>query len=165
LEAYINFDITPGTRFGNQKVAFKEAYLKNAANPEHTRIFSIGDSIEIFFLLKFNNPNETNVKASIELKAVDGARLANMIDVDSDFQVSAQSESAWYSVVMHDVRLYPGTYFLSLYAGDMSSTEVYDYFEDCFSFEIIDGGKLTTRSLPKSAGLFFFTPQWQLCSQ
>ena len=39
--------------------------------------------------------------------------------------------------------------------------EKYDYLEDCFSFEIVDGGALTSRVLPKSAGLLFLTPTWK----
>lgn len=160
-EAYINFDNSTPLRVGNQKTQFKKVYLRLSDDGPDTRIFSIGESINIFFALKFNNAEQSIIKTSIELKTADGIRLANMIDIDSGFQVIADKNgTGLYKVVMNDIRLYPGTYYLSLYSGDTSSSEIYDYLEDCISFEIVDGGKLTTRQLPKSVGLFFFTPKW-----
>jgi len=159
-EDHIFFNNIKTNRVGNQKVKFRDVFLKKT-NQVKTRVFSIGESIHIVFSLEFYKPNQQAVKTAIELKTVDGIRLANMIDIDSGFQVEAGLlNPATFEVIMKDVRLYPGTYYLSLYAGDMSSSEGYDYLEDCVSFEIIDGGKLTSRWLPKSAGLFFFTPEW-----
>ena len=124
----------------------------------------MGENIVIGFTLIFKNPNEKMVKTAIELKTQQGLRLANMIDIDSNFQVEfSNKDIVTFYVVLENVIFYPGTFFLSFYAGDMSSTEKYDYVEDSISFEIIDGGKLTTRNLPQSAGLFFFTPRWTTC--
>ena len=107
------------------------------------------------------NVNLLWVKTAVELKTSDGIKISNMIDVDSSFQVEFRTQNvASYQIVLKDVRLYPDLYFLSFYAGDMSSTEPYDYAEDCISFEIIDGGLLTGRTLPRVAGLLFFTPEW-----
>ncbi len=162
LDAFVNLDETGVKRLGNGKVIFREVYLRKADADHSARLFSIGDDIAIFFKLQSRNPNQNHVRTSVELKTVDGIRLANMIDDDSNFRVTAiNGSSQLYKLVMKDVRLYPGTYYLSLYAGDRSSTEIYDYLEDCISFEIVDGGKLTGRNLPKSAGLFFFTPEWE----
>ncbi|TSD65885.1 ABC transporter ATP-binding protein [Inquilinus sp. KBS0705] len=159
-ETYISFDQGAPLRVGNQKVKFKDVYLSKTGSIENNRVFSIGDSIHILFNLQFVNPNQKLVRTSVELKTVDGVRIANMIDADSGFQVTAAADTNLYQIILKDVRLYPGTYYLSLYAGDTSSTEIYDYLEDCISFEIVDGGKLTNRALPKSAGLLFLTPEW-----
>ncbi|RZL69855.1 MAG: ABC transporter ATP-binding protein, partial [Pedobacter sp.] len=158
----INLDDDKLKREGNQKVKFNQVLLKKTNSQIPSRLFSIGDDLEIKFQMKFINPNENNVKTSIELKAPDHSRLANMIDTDSQFQVRQTNEAEnWYSVTLFDLRLYPGIYYLSLYCGDMSSTEKYDYLEDCISFEITDGGKLTSRNLPRTAGLLFLTPTWK----
>jgi lipopolysaccharide transport system ATP-binding protein len=158
----VNFNNNTADRSGNQKVKFHEVFLKNQEQTA-TRVFSIGDAIHIVFSLKCDNPNQQKVKAAIELKTADGFKLANMIDSDSGFQVRADMDNVVaYEVIMKDTRLYPGTYYISLYAGDLSSSETYDYLEDCISFEVIDGGKLTTRMLPRSAGVFFFTPIWRI---
>ncbi|MDB5123511.1 MAG: hypothetical protein JWP94_1640 [Mucilaginibacter sp.] len=161
-DAYVNFNELTTNRSGNKKVVFKEAYLKNISSPVKTRVFEIGDSISINFTMKFNNPNEKLVKTSIELKTSDGLKLASMIDIDSGFQVRFDSIEQSYEVVIQDVRLYPDTYYLSFYCGDMSSYETYDYIEECISFEIIGGGKLTSRGLFKMGGMFFFTPKWSV---
>ena len=160
-EAFVNFDNFTLSRSGNKKVLFKEAYLRNVMSPLQTRIFEIGDSIAINFILKFNNPNEKFVKTSIELKTSEGLKLASMIDLDSGFQVQFNHDEQSYEVILEDIRLYPDTYYLSFYCGDMSSTEKYDYIEECISFEIVGGGR-ASRRLFKTGGIFFFTPKWKV---
>ncbi len=161
-DAYIDFNASPILRRGNKKAVFLNASIKKAGDTHYNREFSVGDDIQINFSMQIKNSNERSVKTSIELKTADGFRIANMIDVDSGFQVEGNNgDTLHYEVLIKDVRLYPDTYILSLYSGDMSSTEIYDYIEDCISFEIIDGGKFTSRILPRSHGLFFFTPAWK----
>lgn len=160
-EAVVDLNNLNANRTGNKKAQFQGVWLKSENSTEYNRSFSIGDNIIIGFKIKFANPNEKKVKTAIELKTSEGLKIANMIDVDSGFQVGfASNEVAIYNVCLEDIRLYPGTYYLSLYAGDMSSVEKYDYVEDCISFEILDGGKLTTRHLPQSAAILFLTPKW-----
>jgi lipopolysaccharide transport system ATP-binding protein len=162
-EAYVNLANVKDNRTGNRKVEFKEIFLTKENNSDFERIFSLGDSIQINFSIKFSNPNQKKVKTAIELKTSEGMKLANMIDVDSGFQVEYNGlDVTQYKVVLKDIRLYPDTYYLSFFAGDMSSSEAYDYLEDCISFEVIDGGELTTRNLPRTAGLLFLTPEWKL---
>ena len=171
VDHYLKTDIvsTPYTdlqepnikRLGNGKVRFTEVSLTNQNQTERSRIFSIGDELYISFTVRFNNPDQPLIRTSIELKTVDGIKIANMIDQDSGFGVTVSGDGhSSYRVKLPDIRFYPGTYYLSLYAGDTSSTEIYDYLEDCISFEVIDGGSLTGRSLPRSAGLLFLTPVW-----
>ncbi len=161
-DAYVNLNEVVSNRTGNNKVVFTEISLRKSGSVTPVRIFSVGESIHINFTLKFKNPNEKFVKTSIELKTSDGFKIANMIDIDSGFQVQYdEKDLVSYEVVMHDVRLYADTYLLSLWAGDKSSIEYYDYVEDCISFEIVDGGKLTSRMLPRNAGLLFLTPEWK----
>lgn len=171
VDEYLKCDIPTRTndsfenslfREGNGKVKFQSAYLKKAGEKMPCRIFSLGEDIEICFELLFLRPNQNFARTSIELKTIDGIKLANMIDEDSRFAVYGEAnERKTFSVTICDVRLYPGTYLLSFYTGDSSSSETYDYLPDSISFEIIDGGKLTTRNLPKSSGLLFLTPKWE----
>jgi lipopolysaccharide transport system ATP-binding protein len=161
-EPHINLKDVTLNRVGNKKVEFVEIYLTKPSQPDVTRLFSTGDSISIHFTMKIQKPNQKAIKTSIEVKSSEGLRIANMIDIDSSFQVKYDNEELIsYEVTLHDLRFYPDTYYLSLYAGDMSSTEAYDYIEDCISFDIVDGGGLTTRTLPRAAGLLFLTPEWK----
>lgn len=160
-EDFINLEDTKSTRPGNKKVYFQKVWIKKEKEAANNRLFSIGENIVICFQIKFVSPNSSSVKTSVELKTLDGLKIANMIDIDSNFQVQNNKEgTADYQVVINDIRLYPDIYSLSFYVGDMTSTEPYDYAEDCISFEIMDGGSLTTRPLPKNAGLLFLTPSW-----
>ncbi|CAN5249489.1 ABC transporter ATP-binding protein [soil metagenome] len=162
LETSVSLADYSSNRFGNNKVKFQQVFLKKPDGLA-SRIFSIGDSIHVIFSLRFYHPNQKPVKTSIELKTIDGVKIANMIDTDSAFQVESDlNNEVFYEVILKDVRFYPGTYYISLYAGDLSSLETYDYVADCISFEIIDGGKLTQRRLPRSAGLLFLTPEWKI---
>lgn len=44
----------------------------------------------------------------------------------------------------------------------MSSVEAYDYKEAVLNFEILDGGRLTSRRLPKELWTVFVTPKWDI---
>ena len=158
--SFLNLDHESVKRKGNGKVRFTNVSLTKGCDHEQDRKFSIGDDLYISFTIFFNKPEKSLVRTSIELKAADGLKIANMIDQDSGFGVIATGDSGRYQIKLPDVRFYPGTYYLGLYAGDTSSTEVYDYLEDCISFEVTDGGTLTTRFLPRAAGLLFLTPEW-----
>ncbi|MBC7388458.1 MAG: ABC transporter ATP-binding protein [Opitutaceae bacterium] len=150
-------------RTGTGKARFLNVGLKKTNSSTFTREFSIGDNIQVTFSLKSLNSIARKLKTAIEIKNSDGLKICTAIDIDSVHQVFAEKvgEEIKYIVEFGDIRLYPDTYYICLYVGDMSSTESYDYLEDCISFEIIDGGNYTKRLLPKSGGVLFFTPEWK----
>ena len=153
-------DLTESKRGGNGLCRFTSVELKRNNESPATREFSIGDDLNVIFRIKYKDGVPIPLKLSVELKSSEGLKLANMIDVDSNFQTSFLPNESSLQVKLKDLRLYPDTYYLSLYVGDTSSMEVYDYLEDCISFNIVDGGDLTSRPLPRAAGLLFFTPEW-----
>ena len=141
-------------------MTFEKANILDQTN-QARRAFSIGDAIKVAFELRFA-PDCPRVRLAVELRSADGLPLANMIDVDFSFMLTPNSEDPiqLVTVTLEDIRLYPGTYHLGLWAGSLTSTEIFDYAPECLTFNIVDGGKLTMRRLPRSAGLFFFTPRW-----
>jgi len=148
-------------RRGTGEVMFGAAYLQNA-HQEGCRDFHIGDKICIFFSINASsNYINKKIKLAVELRSSDGLPLCNMVDMDSGFQIDKIKERETISVTITDVRLYPDTYFIGLWAGSLTSIETFDYVIDCLSFTIVDGGKLTSRRLPRSAGILFLTPEWQ----
>jgi lipopolysaccharide transport system ATP-binding protein len=148
-------------RQGTKDVMFEWAQLRNSDQKACWKI-SVGDDIIITFGMKsVRNYLNQRIKVAIEMRTSDGIRLCNMVDVDSGFQVEHLSQTEVLSVCMKDIRLYPGVYYISLWVGSVTSTETFDHVEDCLGFEIIDGGKLTTRWLPRSDGLLFLTPEWK----
>ncbi|WP_158993220.1 ABC transporter ATP-binding protein [Mucilaginibacter sp. L196] len=148
-------------RTGNGYCRFESVELRRNNENFASREFSIGDDLNIVFKIRYKD-DPIPLKMSVELKTSDGLKLSNMIDVDSGYQTSYIPNNSVIKITLPDLRLYPDTYYLSLYVGDLSSVEPYDYLEDCISFDIIDGGTLTTRPLPRSAGLLFLTPKWEV---
>ncbi len=146
-------------RQGSKKAKFEWAQIRNSKG-HICQDFSVGDDIEIALSLRLTD-DDRNIKVAVQMQTSDGIPLSNMIDSDSGFKITEPRELEELSVTIKDVRLYPGTYFLSFWAGSTNSVETYDHVEDCVSFNIVDGGKLTTRSLPRSAGILFLTPTWK----
>ncbi len=140
-------------------------WLRNSDGYECER-FSIGDTLVIYISLKIPAAwIGRSLKLAIELSTSDGLKLANMIDADSGFTTGDAAETVDVRVVVNDLRLYPDDYVIGLWAGDASGTEA--FFHECRvrTFTISDGGQLTGRALPRSAGLLFLTPQWQRMEQ
>jgi len=152
-------------RQGSQEVKFDWIRLQNFTQMP-CRQFSIGEDITIVFCIKPNQSyQDQKIKVAVEIRTLDGIQLCNIVDTDSRFQLGTLAQSETISVCIKDIRLYPDTYYLSFWVGSTTSTEIFDYVKDCLSFEIVDGGKLTTRLLPRSAGLLFLTPEWYLLSK
>lgn len=148
-------------RKGTREVLFATAVICNS-DKKPCREFSIGDDICFQFRLAVSRELQgKSIKLVVALKRSDGIRVSYMVDVDSQFGIVDARAIENISVTLKDVRFYPDTYFVSFFATSITSTEVFDGVEDCLSFDIIDGGKLTMRRLPSSAGLLFLTPEWE----
>ena len=96
----------------------------------------------------------------MELRTSDGLPISNMVDEDSGFCVDSARDMEAISVILRDVRFYPGHYSVSLWVGSPES-ETWDWVHDCISFEVVEGGALAHRRLPRDAGLLFLTPLWE----
>jgi lipopolysaccharide transport system ATP-binding protein len=101
-----------------------------------------------------------DIQVAIQITASDGVKICNIIDKDSEFRLNSFTGKINVSVSLTDIRLYPDIYFVSIWVGTRITSIPYDFKEDCLSFEIRNGGKLTSRELPRSAGLFFLNPNW-----
>lgn len=121
--------------------------------------FSIGDDISIAFGLRLA-ADHPRTKLAVSLRGADGAPIAHVVDDDSGFVLDNDSRAWHVSIEFRDVRLYPGTYRVTPWAVNAANTEVFDHADDCLTFRIIDGGKLTMRPLPRHSGLIFLTPIW-----
>lgn len=147
-------------RKGNKQIIFKWVKTGKSIDGKEFQDFSIGDDICISFCIESKSIVKS-IKLALEIKNSEGTQICNAIDIDSGFQINKVDGLQTYCIYFKDIRLYPDSYYISLWASGTDSVEPYDYVHDCLSFQIIDGGKLTMRSLPRSAGIFFFTPEWQ----
>ena len=146
-------------RKGNGEIKFVHANLRNDLS-DYCNKFSIGDNLVMEFTIERFTDLES-VKIGVEIITEDGIKICNMINDDSNFSINDLSRKENLVLTLPDIRFYPGTYFISLWAGNQNSLDTYDRIENCISFQIIDGGSYTNRSLPRYAGLMFFTPSWE----
>ncbi len=146
-------------RVGNGDIMFESAWVQNSSG-DISNNFYIGDNIKIIFKIKLKNYFKGSVKFAISIKNSEGILLCNMIDSDSGFSLKNLTEGQTISVSLNDVRFYPDTYYISFWAGSEDFLIKYDYIIDCLSFNIIKGGGLARRHLPRSNGFFFLTPEW-----
>ena len=146
-------------RGGNGAVRFESARVTNAAG-NATSEFAIGDDLCLEFTLRRLRPAKT-LSIAVELATSDGLKLANMVDIDSGFSLSDTSDVQTLRVRLRDLRLYPGAYLMGLFVGSSGGIDTYDYVTEVIRFDVVSGGKLTTRFLPRSAGLLFLTPTWE----
>jgi lipopolysaccharide transport system ATP-binding protein len=146
-------------RKGDASILFKWVKVSKHADERECQHFSIGEDVCINFCIE-SKSLVSSIKIAVEIKNSGGINICNVIDVDSGFQINTIDGARVYSVCFEDIRLYPDTYHVSLWISGTESIDPYDYVQDCLSFDVVDGGRLTMRTLPSSAGIFFFTPKW-----
>jgi lipopolysaccharide transport system ATP-binding protein len=122
--------------------------------------FEIGDDL----IVKVNLESFTvynNVNCSIRITSESGVVLCSSLYLDSNFTINAINKSFSLYISYLDIRFYPGKYFISFWIGlDHGRIEL-QFLENVVSFEIIGGGKLTSRRLPNETGLLLLTPLWR----
>ncbi len=148
----------PG-RQGTGAVRFEAVRVLNA-DGEVASEFNLGDDVQVEFDLHVRHDVGT-LAIGVELSAGDGLKLANMANFDSGFQLADPRERERVRVRIRDVRLYPDRYLVGLFVGSRQGGDTYDWCQECLQFDVVGGGRLTSRDLPRSSGLLFLTPDWQ----
>lgn len=121
--------------------------------------YSIGETINLSF--KYSLLQQiSSLKFCIDIKTFDGSPIAYIVDKDSNYS-SPISGDIHLNIEFKDIRLFPNNYIISIFAHDDGATIHYIQLIDILNFNITDGGKYTTRSLPSFAGVIFMTPQWR----
>jgi lipopolysaccharide transport system ATP-binding protein len=121
--------------------------------------FPMGSDITVAFRVAFADP-EAPTKLAVSLKTSDGLPITHIVDDDAGFVPPTGKAEQQVFVRIPDIRLYPGQYRISLWVVDAPNTVVYDHAEDCLTFTITDGGRLTFRRLPREHGVVFLTTNW-----
>jgi lipopolysaccharide transport system ATP-binding protein len=158
----IIFDETTN-RTGNGNIRFESISLTNQNNIP-TQSFSIGDSLQLEFTIK-NNSDEKTSEFGIQIFDTNEMPIFHIMPRDSNFQLVHTKENEIYQVILNDLRLFPGIYYIHLISANTTGHEIFDCIENAISFEIIDGGKYTSRILPRNVGLFFLNPSWKKIEQ
>lgn len=146
-------------RIGSRNIEFISAEIRDQ-NDVLNNEFSIGDDLNIKFRLQ-NNTNEAKSEVGIQIKSSDEMPIFHIMGRDSNFELTHIEKQEEYVVIIKDIRLFPGIYTISLTSNTTTGHQIFDCIENALSFQIIDGGKYTIRSLPRAAGLFFLNPEWK----
>jgi len=146
-------------RSGSKNIEFISLEIKNQ-NEVLTQDFSIGDDLNITFAIR-NNSNENKSEVAIVIKTTDEIPLCHVMARDSNYEIIHNLSEETFSVSIKDIRFFPGSYNISIVSANTTGHQIYDSIENVLSFNIIDGGKYTSRNLPRTAGLLFLNPLWK----
>lgn len=146
-------------REGSGNIMFTSIRLSNK-NGFSANEFSIGDDINITFEID-NKANERTSEFGIQIFDSTDMPIFHIMPRDSNFSIKHNNQFEKYSISINDIRLFPGVYYINLTASSTTGHEVFDCIKGVISFEIIDGGNYTVRSLPRAAGLIFMNPIWE----
>ena len=146
-------------RTGSRNIEFIAVEIRDQ-NQKLNHEFSIGDDLIIKFKLQ-NNTNEAKSEVGIQIRSSDEMPIFHIMGRDSNFELTHVEKQEEYVVSIKDIRLFPGMYTISFTSNTTTGHQIFDCIENALSFQIIDGGKYTIRSLPRAAGLFFLNPEWK----
>ena len=127
--------------------------LNNEFLPQN--IFQMGDNL----IIQIETQNFSNIKGytiGVQILSSEGIPVYHFFNTDSNHNFDGFKK---HYAILDQLLLYPGIYFLSFTISD-SSTNNYDQLVQCISFEILLNGDVTTRRLPRTAGLVYVTPKW-----
>ena len=149
-------------RKGSQKVKLLKIELRNQ-NDQITGTFFLKDELHInLFLQAFEH--RRSVKIVVELLNDYGERICSMYDSDSGFSLKNVFGKIHISLVLKDIRFYPGRYHISVSVLSEILNYKYDCFdeiEDAIGFDV-ENQLIMDRVLTRRSGLIFLTPEWQV---
>jgi lipopolysaccharide transport system ATP-binding protein len=123
--------------------------------------FPMGSDVTIRFRLRFEDV-ATPTRLAVSIRASDGLPMTLTADVDAGFVAPTGRAEQAITVRIPDIRFFPGEYRVTLWVSDAANVRVYDSAEDCLTFTIPDGGRLTFRRLPREWGVIFLSPTWSV---
>ncbi|MBW7675621.1 ABC transporter ATP-binding protein [Chryseobacterium chendengshani] len=156
-ETHVFFD-NNSLRSGSKNIVFESVEILNNKN-QHSNNFSIGDDIVLKLKIR-NNTGEKRSEIGIQVKTMEDMPVFHIMPRDSNFELHHTSEQEEFLITLKDIRLFPGSYSITLISANTTGHQIYDNIDRAISFNILDGGKYTQRNLPRSAGLFFQNPDW-----
>lgn len=146
-------------RSGNKNIEFQSIEICNQYN-KNTQEYSIGDDLIIKIKTK-NNSGEKRSEIGVQVFTTEEMPVFHMMPRDSNFEIYHKNQIEEFEINLKDIRLFPGLYYITITSSSTTGHQVFDCINNALTFEIIDGGNYTTRSLPRAAGLFFMNPEWK----
>jgi lipopolysaccharide transport system ATP-binding protein len=147
-------------RKGSQKVKIHRIELRNQ-NDQVTGTFFLKDDLSVHLYLEAFE-NLRSVKIVVEILDSYGERICSIYDSDSGFGLRDVSGKAHVSLVLKDIRFFPGNYHISVSVISEILNYKYDSFDEidnAISFDM-ENQLISDRALTRRDGLMLFTPDW-----
>ncbi|BAS59554.1 ABC transporter-like protein [Leptolyngbya boryana NIES-2135] len=127
-------------RKGNKKVVFDDFYISNDEGiPCST--FLMGDTISVFFSLRFNTPVENPV-IGIQITNPLNETFAHVVNLDDGFEIQPNGDQrVKVKVDIPNVFFAPSQYYFSFWIGENFSI-CCDELIDCIAIELLQGNRL-----------------------
>ena len=124
----------------------------------------LGDSVTLTFDVNADALSaDKPVCFAIGVRTEDGFPISLVLDKDSNFRLGQGiGHTKRISVRFDQFPLYPGRYFIRLWAGSHDGLETFDDRQDCMVLHVADGGNVSQRRLLRHQGLIFFQPHWEI---
>ena len=149
------------SRRGNGEVTITSVELQAFCGPEPLPVPRMGDSLRIRFRVENRQriPG-SDIRLSVAIKTFSGQKLVHVANED-DGLVCPDLAQFDVEVNLPDLKIYPGLYTLTLWAGTPRYTD-YDHVEDCLDFEVAHPVH-TPRAfkIDSSQGLFLHASTWR----
>lgn len=152
-----SLDAAPRT--GTGAVRFTDLRLLNTAGTE-SAVYSLGDTLIVEMSVRAFEQIR-NLELSLLIKTITGTNVAHVIDRDDEFALADILPGSVTTVrcSLPELRLYPGRYLLSVWAGDF--THDFDYLVDVTTFTVVQSGFATrTSDMSQSKGLVLLPCSW-----
>ncbi|MDQ6812660.1 MAG: ABC transporter ATP-binding protein [Bacteroidota bacterium] len=155
LETYVNSAPQNGVKYsrrrGNENAIFLEYGLVNE-NGIHRREFFMGDSIFIYFKIRFNQ-NIRNAEIGVNIKNGLGEIVTHITNLDNEFAIfGEQNDVQNFLIELPNVCFSPNLYTMDI--AIVSGEEHFDMLEDVLSFSMIEGKKIKRGRFPSHVKVF-----------
>jgi lipopolysaccharide transport system ATP-binding protein len=148
------------TRRGSGRIRFSRIELRNS-NDQIKSTFLIKEDLHIHLFFR-TEENIRNARILVEILNSFGEIISSIYDSDSGFSLTNIEGKKHISLVMRDIRLYPGKYHLSISVISEILNhryEGYDEIDKAISFDV-ENQLISDRILTHQTGIFLLLPEW-----
>ena len=145
----------------DSKIARFLGFWLSSPDGEDAVVFSMGTDVVFNISCEFSRPL-LDPYISIEIYTSSGAPVYQLINTDGGLNLSDITGEVKLNACLHDLRLYPGLYYIKLGLCDHSGYLI-DYIESVVSFEVVPGENIRlNRKLNPAGGVIYEEADWSI---
>ncbi|MDF2437001.1 MAG: transporter ATP-binding protein [Bacteroidota bacterium] len=152
-------NISEFARRGNKAISFTDFYITDSGLNKVDRVM-MKDDLFVNLLMKAKE-EVRQLDVSFTIRNAFGEAITHVQNMDNDFIIPVNQEDYFFRIRLKDILFVPGTYFISIWAGN--STEAYDCIDNCMSFEVLNNPDLNRLIYPHNIRVFQ-NSQWEIAA-